>query len=113
MPASCMIWFPESYHKAQAVVKYNIEAIVTNDDGSILKHEALLLLQEKPVAFNSDIITDQRFLAHSCCCERGEAIVKTKFNKNVFFANEQIQATLSIDMTNVKIALESLSLILV
>ena len=108
-----MIWFPESYHKAQAVVKYNIEAIVTNDDGSILKHEALLLLLEKPVPFNSDIIRDQRFIAHTCCFERGQATVKTKFNKNVFFANEQIQATISIDMTNVKIALESLSLILV
>jgi len=108
-----MIWLPETHNRPKAVVKYNIEATLTNNDGSILKHEALLLLLEKPVPFNSDIIRDQRFIAHTCCFERGQATVKTKFNKNVFFANEQIQATLSIDMTNVKIALESLSLILV
>ena len=95
LPASMMVWLPQSHHRAKAAVKYNIDATVTNHDGSVLKFETLLMIQEPPVPFNPDIFIMEKIVAKNCA-----AVMKTQFNKNVFFSNEMIHAAISIDMTN-------------
>ena len=67
LPASMMVWLPDSHHRAKASVKYNIEATVTNHDGSVLKFETLLLIQEPPVPFNPDIFIMEQIVAKCCC----------------------------------------------
>ena len=59
------------------------------------------MIQEPPVPFNPDIFIMDKIMAKNCCCvENGPALMKTQFNKNVFFSNERIYADISIDMTN-------------
>jgi hypothetical protein len=113
LPASLMVWLPSSHHRARAVVKYNIDATITNQDGSIVQFETMLLIQEPPVPFNPDIFVNQKIMAKSCCCANGEAQLETRFNKNVFFSNEQIHASIKIDMTTCKSALEKIRLVIV
>lgn len=79
-------------------VCYKIEAIVNTNDGKFLSYKQWLALHEPPVKYLENAQRESRHELSTCCCQKhGYGGIQVKFNKNVFFSNEQALALVTID----------------
>ena len=96
IPAS--IWYePKHSDHPLSKIKYTIEAVVENMDGTVLKYKSMLVIQEQPVEFKEGDIQSKSLAVMSCCCSSGSTNMEVKFNKNIFFSNETAEATIKLD----------------
>ena len=64
----------------------------------------MIVIQEPPVQFQQNAMCNQTVsLTTCCCCNQGESSLSVKFDKNIFYSNEQALADVLVNNSKSKL----------
>ena len=99
--------------KPKAKVKYHIRARLNTRIADLMgmSYKQILVIRERPPNFEVAI---QKASLHQiktwCCCDQGTSSITVQFDKNTFLPSEIAHATVILDNSNCKIALNNVTL---
>lgn len=87
----------------KAKVKYFAKAVL-DCEGEDMKHKAVLVIREKPVALETgNVIKETSEIKTWGCCAQGTSSLSAEFAKNVYTPAETAEGDLKIDNSNCKV----------
>jgi hypothetical protein len=100
LPSTILMNKKHEHDKEKAHLQYSIKATLTKKGWftNDMKYKQLLTIHEAPVEFKPEEYQVQTVsLTEWCCMAKGTCTLETKFNKNIFYANETAVADVRVD----------------